>query len=187
MRKKYQAVINYLENKISTDYVQIAVELKNNIFDKLSLTHNRCAERTLAYFSNNIFIEYLEKYDIEKYIMSEVQVTPNIKLSYTTKTMYAKKVDIDKPLKKDLYNGILVPDTCACLLHDLIINHLLGKHFRNQKALCDIQQFLPGHKIVQKQLTFCLIFDREYSLYQQFISFVLKITHKSLLCFNTLI
>lgn len=122
MRKKYQAIINYLENKLSTDYVKIAIELKNNIFDRLSLTHNYCAERTLAFFSNNIFIEYLKKYNIENYIMSEVQVTPNVHLSYTTKSMYAKKVNIIKPLKKDLYNGMLVPDSVIFLKGDLFNN-----------------------------------------------------------------
>lgn len=119
MRTKYQAVINYLENRLSSDYINIATELKNNIFDKLSLEHNYCAERTLAYFSNNIFNEYLDKYNIENYIMSEVQITPNMQLSATTKTMYAKKVDINKLLKKDLYNSMLVPDTVILLKDEL--------------------------------------------------------------------
>lgn len=119
MRKKYQVAINFLENKLSTEYIKIATKMKNNIFDRLSLTHNYCAERTLAYFSNNIFIEYLNKYNIEKYIMSEVQITPNIQLSQTTKAMYAKKVGINKPLKNELYNGILVPDTVILLENEL--------------------------------------------------------------------
>lgn len=65
MKNKYQAAINYLENKLSTDYIIITTEMKNNIFDRLSLTHNYCAERTLAYFANNIFIEYLKKFNME--------------------------------------------------------------------------------------------------------------------------
>ena len=127
MRNKYQAAINFLENKLSTDYIKIATKMKNNIFDRLSLTHNYCAERTLAYFSNNIFIDYINNYNIEKYIMSEVQITPNIQLSQTTKAMYAKKVGINKPLKNELYNGILVPDTVILLKNELL--NILQKLF----------------------------------------------------------
>ena len=119
MKKKYQMIINYLENKLSNDYVKITTELKDNIFDRLFLSHNNCAERTLAYFSNNILYEYLDKYNMEKYIMSEVQITPKIQLSETTKIMYAKKVDIKKLLKKDLYNNMLVPDTVILLKNEV--------------------------------------------------------------------
>lgn len=111
MKTKYKNLAEFLEYKLCNEYTNIISTLNVNVFAKLDVKNNPCAERTLAFFSNNILEEYLHANHYDILMMSEVHIVPNIVLSNTTKSMYAKKTGLSKISIKNKYNGMMVPDT----------------------------------------------------------------------------